>query len=149
MQKNTIDVISDSFIATFDTIYNGLDWGFASDPNAYNKMYFDATRRDLYIFGEHTATHESNSQLYEFLYKENHIKKRIFEIDDKYYISEVNPRFGGGYPHAYACGVNFPRCIINNLKGKENPVNIGDYQEGVYMMKYNELCILPEDKLAK
>ena len=28
----------------------------------------------------------------------------IFKIDGEYYISEVNPRFGGGYPHAYACG---------------------------------------------
>ena len=25
----------------------------------------------------------------------------IFDIDGEYYISEVNPRFGGGYPHAY------------------------------------------------
>ena len=68
---------------------------------------------------------------------------------DTWYLSEVNPRFGGGYPHAYACGVNFPRQIINNLKGIENPVNIGDYQEGVYMMKYNEICIRPEEDLAK
>ncbi|MBQ6589077.1 MAG: ATP-grasp domain-containing protein [Butyrivibrio sp.] len=68
---------------------------------------------------------------------------------DTWYLSEVNPRFGGGYPHAYACGVNFPRQIINNLKGIENPVNIGDYQEGIYMMKYNELCIMPEEKLIK
>ena len=66
---------------------------------------------------------------------------------DTWYLSEVNPRFGGGYPHAYACGVNFPRLIINNLKGIENPVNIGDYREGIYMMKYNELCIMPEEKL--
>nr|WP_297705398.1 ATP-grasp domain-containing protein [uncultured Butyrivibrio sp.] len=68
---------------------------------------------------------------------------------DTWYLSEVNPRFGGGYPHAYACGVNFPRQIINNLKGIENPVNIGDYQEGVYMMKYNEIYIRPEEDLAK
>ncbi|MCR5670089.1 MAG: ATP-grasp domain-containing protein [Butyrivibrio sp.] len=66
-----------------------------------------------------------------------------------WYLSEVNPRFGGGYPHAYACGVNFPRRIINNLKGFENTPAIGDYSEGVYMMKYNELCVMPEEKLAK
>ena len=27
----------------------------------------------------------------------------IFRIDGKYYISEINPRFGGGYPHAWHC----------------------------------------------
>lgn len=65
----------------------------------------------------------------------------IFKIDGEYYISEVNPRFGGGYPHAYACGVNVPKQIIENLAGKENPCTIGEYKEGIYMMKYNEIMI--------
>lgn len=65
----------------------------------------------------------------------------IFEINDRFYISEVNPRFGGGYPHAYACGVNMPVQVIKNLAGEENPVTIGNYQENVCMMKYNEVMI--------
>ena len=69
------------------------------------------------------------------------------EENDIWYLSEVNPRFGGGYPHAYECGVNMPRQVIRNLKGEENPVRIGDYKEGVYMMKYNELMIMTEDRL--
>ena len=72
----------DSLIATFDRIYNGLDWGFANDPNAYTKMYFDSARQDLYIFAEHKAKHESNRELYEYLYEENHHKRRVFEIDE-------------------------------------------------------------------
>lgn len=65
----------------------------------------------------------------------------IFEIDGVYYISEVNPRFGGGYPHAYACGVNMPAAVIRNLDGQENEVRIGDYKEGICMMKFNEVMI--------
>lgn len=65
----------------------------------------------------------------------------IFKIDDKYYISEVNPRFGGGYPHAYESGCNHIRYIINNLEGKANTPCIGSYAEGIYMMKYNEVAI--------
>lgn len=65
----------------------------------------------------------------------------IFEIDGVYYISEVNPRFGGGYPHAYACGVNMAQAVIHNLAGQENEVRIGEYQEGICMMKYNEVMI--------
>ncbi|WP_065219514.1 MULTISPECIES: ATP-grasp domain-containing protein [Butyricimonas] len=65
----------------------------------------------------------------------------IFEIGGEYYISEVNPRFGGGYPHAYECGCNHMDLIVNNLKGKSNPVNIGGYSEGIHMMKYNEVMI--------
>lgn len=71
------------------------------------------------------------------------------EENDTWYLSEVNPRFGGGYPHAYECGVNFPKQIINNLEGKENLVNIGDYRDGVFMMKYNELMIEPDARLAR
>ena len=65
----------------------------------------------------------------------------IFDVAGVYYISEVNPRFGGGYPHAYECGVNHMELIINNLAGKENKVITGDYEEGLVMMKYNEIMI--------
>lgn len=66
----------------------------------------------------------------------------IFEINGEYYISEVNPRFGGGYPHAYECGVDHMKLIKNNLEGKVNQKNIGAYDEGIYMMKYNEVIIV-------
>lgn len=65
----------------------------------------------------------------------------IFEINGTFYISEVNPRFGGGYPHAYACGVNMPKQVVENLSGRENPIRIGEYQENICMMKYNEVAI--------
>ena len=63
----------------------------------------------------------------------------IFYINGKYYISEINPRFGGGYPHAYESGVDHIKLILNNLRGYANKKNIGAYEEGVYMMKYNEV----------
>lgn len=66
----------------------------------------------------------------------------IFEIDGEYFISEVNPRFGGGYPHAYECGVNHMRHIINNLSGKQNLSLIGQYDEDICMMKYNEIMVM-------
>lgn len=65
----------------------------------------------------------------------------IFEINGEYYISEVNPRFGGGYPHAYECGCNHMALILNNLKGFANKKNIGAYEDGIYMMKYNEIMV--------
>ena len=65
----------------------------------------------------------------------------IFEIDGQYYISEVNPRFGGGYPHAYECGCNHMKLIVNNVNGIINKKNIGNYDDNVYMMKYNEIMV--------
>lgn len=68
----------------------------------------------------------------------------VFDVNGEYYISEVNPRFGGGYPHAYECGANHMELIINNLLGKENENRIGNYIENIYMMKYNEIMTREE-----
>ena len=70
----------------------------------------------------------------------------VFRVDGEYYISEVNPRFGGGYPHAYECGCNHMKCIINNLNGIANEKCIGNYDENYYMMKYNEVMIRKIEK---
>ena len=66
----------------------------------------------------------------------------IFDIDGEYYISEVNPRFGGGYPHAYESGSDHMILIVNNLEGIANECVIGNYKENIYMMKYNEIAII-------
>lgn len=65
----------------------------------------------------------------------------VFDINGEYYISEINPRFGGGYPLAYECGCNFPKYIINNLKGIANEPEIGCYKINTYMMKHDSLII--------
>ena len=64
----------------------------------------------------------------------------IFDINGEYYISEVNPRFGGGYPHAYESGADHMKFIVNNLEGNVNKRVIGsNYKSETYMMKYNEV----------
>lgn len=65
----------------------------------------------------------------------------FFVANNKIYLSEINPRFGGGYPHAYECGKNFIELILNNLEGPNNATKLLDYKEGIYMMKYNDLII--------
>lgn len=90
-----------------------------------------------------------DDKLFEFI--ENFVTKAgylwnididVFEKNGEYYISEVNPRFGGGYPHAYECGADFMSLIVNNLKGNINGVNIGNYDADIYMMKYLDLSIM-------
>lgn len=65
----------------------------------------------------------------------------IFESNGTFFVSEINPRFGGGYPHAYACDVSFPQNILANLEGTENEVRIGAYEEGVYVLKYSDIKV--------
>lgn len=68
----------------------------------------------------------------------------IFDVGGNYYISEVNPRFGGGYPHAYECGVDHMKLIVKNLRNEKNSNIVGCYNEGCVMMKYNEVKIVGE-----
>lgn len=71
----------------------------------------------------------------------------LFYRDGDYIISEINPRFGGAYLHAYQCGVDFIHLIANNLNGIENPPNFGDYDEDVIMMMYDSVVIRKKDDM--
>lgn len=61
--------------------------------------------------------------------------------DGEYYLSEVNPRFGGGYLHAYGAGVDFVKLIQNNVDGIENKPNFGNYDNDIVMMMYDSVVI--------
>lgn len=67
----------------------------------------------------------------------------------QYYLSEINPRFGGAYLHAYGAGVDFIKLIENNLRGIENQPCFGNYEEDVLMMMYDSVVIVSKDKLAE
>ena len=61
--------------------------------------------------------------------------------DGEYYLSEINPRFGGGYLHAYGAGVDFIKLIQNNINGIENQPCFGNYEDDVVMMMYDSVVI--------
>lgn len=61
----TIREITDDEIKKFDKIYDGLDFGYAVDPACYVQVYFDKTRKKLYIFSEVYQVGLSNERLWE------------------------------------------------------------------------------------
>lgn len=66
-----------------------------------------------------------------------------FEKNGEYYISEINPRFGGGYPHAYEMGCNFMSYIVKNINNEKNPEYEGfKYKSNYVMMKYDNVKII-------
>lgn len=72
----------------------------------------------------------------------------FFYKDGRYYLSEINPRFGGAYLHAYGAGVDFIKLIENNLNGNANDSIVGEYAEGIVMMMYDSVIIKREDEMA-
>lgn len=71
----------------------------------------------------------------------------FFYQNGQYYLSEINPRFGGAYLHAYGAGVDFVKLIRENVEGRENPENIGNYEEDVVMMMYDSVVIKKKSEL--
>ncbi len=71
----------------------------------------------------------------------------FFYQDGKYYLSEINPRFGGAYLHAYGAGVDFIKLIAENVKGNENQEQIGNYEEDVVMMMYDSVVIRKKSEI--
>lgn len=73
----------------------------------------------------------------------------FFKVDGKYYLSEINPRFGGAYLHAYGAGVDFIKLIEKNVRGIANEPEFGNYEEGVVMMMYDSVVICKPDQLIR
>ena len=71
----------------------------------------------------------------------------FFIKNGEYYLSEINPRFGGAYLHAYGAGVDFIKLILNNIHGIENQSIIGQYEDDVIMMMYDDVVIKKKNDL--
>ncbi|GIN20934.1 MAG TPA: carbamoylphosphate synthase large subunit [Bacillus bacterium] len=65
----------------------------------------------------------------------------FFRTENGYSVSEINPRFGGGYLHAHEMGQNFVENIINNIRGETNSI-AGEYEEGSTMVKYDHVMVI-------
>lgn len=72
----------------------------------------------------------------------------FFIKDGEYYLSEINPRFGGAYLHAYGAGVDFFQLIVNNINGIENTPNLGGYEDDILMLMYDDVVVVHADDLV-
>ena len=50
-------------------------------------------------------------------------------------LTEINPRFGGGYPLAHAAGGTYPEWLMDMMLGQTVAPRLGEYTEGLYMSR--------------
>ena len=63
----TEDPLTHEVTGGFDRVLHGLDFGYYPDPAHYVRVYYDAARLTLYVFGERRWYKTKNKRLYEDL----------------------------------------------------------------------------------
>lgn len=58
--------------------------------------------------------------------------------DGRLRFNEINPRFGGGAPLSIQAGADFPKWILQELRGKEPQIAPGGFTNGLTMLRYDD-----------
>lgn len=153
---------SDWFSGTHDYIIQEMMTGGDCDADVYVDTIshravaaFSKKKIETRIGGASKTVSFKDPALFEFIEKicqifefNGPLDMDFFIKDGQYYLSEINPRFGGAYLHAYGAGVDFIRLIVNNIHGIENPVEMGQYDDDVLMLMYDDVVITRKSDLA-
>ena len=67
------------------------------------------------------------------------------EPDGSLPITDVNTRFGGGFPLPLAAGSRYPELALALARGERPEPMLGEFEEGVVMTRYfSEVCLEPD-----
>jgi carbamoyl-phosphate synthase large subunit len=58
------------------------------------------------------------------------------EQDGSHYITDINPRFGGGFPLPLAAGGRYPELALALARGERPEPRLGDFREGIVMTRF-------------
>ena len=62
----------------------------------------------------------------------------------RYEVTDVNPRFGGGFPLPLAAGGRYPELALALARGERPEPRVGDFREGLVMTRFfSQLCLAP------
>jgi carbamoyl-phosphate synthase large subunit len=68
--------------------------------------------------------------------------------DGRYYLIEVNPKFGAGLPLTTAAGVNMPLLLLKMALGETVPPMLGQFKDGLVMLRHWAECFVPSEELS-
>ena len=77
-----------------------------------------------------------------------HNTLQCFLCGEKVKWIEVNPRYGGGAGLGFEAGARTPLYLVKTIKGVKVESSIGDYDEGVTMLRYTQDLFLRKGQLA-
>ncbi|MFL5965081.1 MAG: ATP-grasp domain-containing protein [Gaiellaceae bacterium] len=58
------------------------------------------------------------------------------EPNGAHYVTDINPRFGGGFPLPLAAGGRYPELALSLARGERPEPRLGDFREGIVMTRF-------------
>lgn len=92
-------------------VMNDLDGNHVA-VSVKRKLAMRAGETDKAVTVDNEEIRCIGKRLGEALHHVGNLDCDVLERDGKYYVLELNPRFGGGFPFSYEAGVNMPKAII-------------------------------------
>lgn len=86
---------------------------------AKEKLAMRAGETDKSVLRDKPDLEEMGSRIGNALGHIGNVDCDIFEKEGKYYLLELNPRFGGGYPFSQISGANYPAAILAWLDNRD------------------------------
>jgi carbamoyl-phosphate synthase large subunit len=66
------------------------------------------------------------------------------ERDGSHYVTDINPRFGGGFPLPLAAGGGYPELALALARGERPEPRLGEFREGIVMTRFfSDLSLTP------
>jgi len=66
------------------------------------------------------------------------------EEDGSHLLTDINPRFGGGFPLPLAAGGRYPELALALARGEHPEPRLGDFREGIVMTRFfSDLSLTP------
>jgi carbamoyl-phosphate synthase large subunit len=66
------------------------------------------------------------------------------EQDGTHYVTDINTRFGGGFPLPLAAGGRYPELALALAEGEQLEPRLGDFREGIVMTRFfSDLSLTP------
>jgi len=60
-------------------------------------------------------------------------------------VTDVNTRFGGGFPLPLAAGGRYPELALALARGERPKPRVGEFEEGVLMTRFfSEVCLVSD-----
>ncbi len=60
-------------------------------------------------------------------------------------VTDVNTRFGGGFPLPLAAGSRYPELALALARGERPEPRLGEFEDGVLMTRFfSEVCLRPD-----